>query len=232
MQKIIVILFLVTIACTTAAQVIIRKDSLCPLKIPVSLVPDYVNFDVVKLMYGHGFSPDEHSSKGFAGSFDAQILFPYALLKENKLFHIAWGISFGRDAIKIKNAEYVFADNELVAITEDPNIGRTVQKVGYFGFVVLPFFEFGNLHVMTGVSARINTVTKLKTYFGNNKIILYNANQLNPVTVPLLLQISYSPRQLFSWGVHGSYDLIPRFKGSEFKNVRQVVVGVSVGLRI
>jgi len=232
MQKLIAaIILLIAINCAFA-QPEIRTDALTPLKRPKSFVQKYVNFDVVKLMYGHGFSAGKYSSQGFAGSFDAQILLPRAMFRDSKYFHIAYGIGFGRDAIKIKNARYEFTNNKLAAITEDQDIRRSVQKVGYVGVVLLPFFTINNLHVMTGISARVNTVTKLKIYPDDNKIVLYNAKQLNPVTLPLLFQMSYSSKQLFSRGIYASYDLVPRFKGKEFKNIKQMVIGLTFAARI
>ena len=100
----------------------------------------YANFDVVKVMAGTSWGIGGLHNSIPAYAFEFQFLVPIALLKDWRVFHIAYGVSLGHSTIAQRNTELVFSHNNLVNIAPSNRIKKSAQKVRYAGLVILPFF--------------------------------------------------------------------------------------------
>ena len=86
---------------------------------------------------------------------------------------------------------------------------------------------------MTGVSIHFNILTNIlkeKTY--EAKLKHNNSKQVNAISVPLLFQASFPLSPVASFGLFGNYDTRARFKGENYKKLKQLMTGISFGLRI
>ena len=208
------------------------RDERFQLNCPRTVRNEYVNFEVIKLMFGHGWSGYANTRAQFAANLNVQILSPWALLKKSKFIHIAWGYSSGSRAIAFNNASFIFDDYELKDIQPDNKDKYELQRTRYRGFVILPFMQFGEgkkFTVMVGSGLHFNS--KSQHYVNNGittqKFIL--DAQIKKTTIPLNFQFSYKIGEMMI-GTFYSQDLNSRFKGNF--DLKQHVAGISVGLII
>lgn len=202
-----------------------KRDSLIQLNKPKTVLDNYLNFDVPKIMIGQGFATGGQAPANVNLSIKGQFLWPYALSKRH--LKIAYGLTFGSSKITSVSAEYKFQVSELSSIVSNKAIKRTMIRTGYIGLAAFHVIRLRGVTVLTGPSLEYNISCKIKEVSGNGKRKFSGKNYINDFSIPINLQISISKRQFFSIGFFGSYDLTPRFKGGNFKNMKQAVIGVS-----
>ena len=208
------------------------NGKLLSLKMPKRVVEKYVNFDVVKLMIGHGRTP-YGVSQGVGLSIEFQGLVPWALFK-NSIMPIAYGIRAGTSKITMLHSALEFTDNRLTAIHGNKSINSTLQRTGHIGLIALYVRQFKRegYTLLAGASANYNMCSKLKERTRGKDSKLKSGRYIHRVSIPLHLQVSRSKLQFLSWGFHFSFDTRPRFKGQDFTGLKQMVIGGSVALII
>jgi len=207
------------------------RDSLLQLNKQKRITPKYVNFDVIKIMPGFGRSTDNLSGYGTGLSFKGQVLYPYSLFKN--FFPIAYGVTIGYSKITRNSAEYVFSANKLKDVVENAGINSTVQRTGHIGLIGLHVIRYRSFTILAGASFDLNILgNRLKIRRDEGNTSFRNRKQINPVSIPLHLQISSSRKQFISFGIFSSYDTQLRFRGDNFNKTRQLVIGGSLAVII
>jgi hypothetical protein len=236
MKKQFIITFLILISLPALSQDFQgrKPDSLIQLRRQNRVLPKYVNFDVLKFTFSHGYTGNKNVQHGMGLSFRMQILYPYPLFKKT-ILPIAYGITFGYNKATIKNQKFIFSGNRLQTITPATGIRNTMQRTGYVGFVVLTAQRVSRWWtILAGASAEYNLFSKLKERnSGSPKINAYfNKASINRFSLPLHLQLSFSPTQFWSFGAHYTHDIRPIYKGPNFKNMNQRQLGISLAVII
>jgi hypothetical protein len=234
MRNLLTVLGIVLALHASCQDTVVIERKLDVLNRPKHFTNPYANFDVLKFMAGPGWATKNLPGRQLSYYFEFQFLYPVALLRDWKRFHIAYGVSLGHTAIATEGHDLVFADSRLIDISQEYNIERKVQKSRYIGIVLLPFLDIHNFHIMAGSSIRYNfhEVVKTKYQSGKDRKTDFTPGHLRSLSVPILFQLSYSGRQLLSWGLFGSFDTTPRFWGTNYRSVKHRAVGLSLGLRI
>lgn len=206
-------------------------DKLIKLKYSKRILAKYVNFDVLKLMFGRGKADYHAANYGMGFSFRVQGLWPYSPNK-NCFLPIAYGLMFGYNKVSIKKTKLGFTDHELTSLNKSTELKNTMQRTGYVGPVVMGIIRMNSFTLYGGASAEYNLFSKIKERpaKGNNS---YSSRKfIRRVAVPLHVQLSYSPTQFYSFGLFGSYYTKPLFKGDKFNTFKQSAMGLSAALII
>jgi hypothetical protein len=228
-------MFVVSMSHDLFSQNIIKVTSKrIPVDPPLRITGKYVNFDVLKVMIGHGQSFSGDFKNGFACSWKFQLLSPVAALKN--IFPIAYGVTFGISKIRFNHASLAFSKNELSAIIPDQNIRKTNLRTGYIGITLLKVLPWKVMHttLMLGPSLQWNLSSHLRTRYNydHQHSSIHSGRYIERFSMPFTFQASWSLQQLVSIGIFGCYDVNPRFKGDFGKPIKQAEYGISVALII
>jgi hypothetical protein len=184
-------------------QTLQESDTLRKLVRNDEITHQYVNFDVLKILIGNGFSVSKEAQRLPALSWNVQILWPYARFR-TKPIHLAYGISFGRSAMGWKHTEVLLSKEATLGFQDNQAIDRAVLQWNIF---------------------RNRLIYRLD----KDVIKLPTRRHVKRFSLPLNFQSSWTFNQskTISIGLFGSYDLIQRFKGAAFDATRQANAGIS-----
>jgi hypothetical protein len=223
-----VILSLSSLISMAQSEPVVIRDSIPLLDRPHQHLPKYVNYDVLKVMAGPGWAIPTGQDNGFSLIYNLQILCPFPNLK--KLIPFAWGVNWGGSRFMVRKASIDFSGDKFNEIIDNPSVRSTAHRSGYVGFLIMPVIRANNFTFLTG--AAVNYV------FGSRLIIrdegeVYRVSarkETSRFSYPLHLQVSFSMRQIASFGLNMSYDTKSKFKEAGTKPLHQTSVSFSGAL--
>jgi hypothetical protein len=201
------------------------------LHYPDERVRKFVNFSFITYMLGIPATVNNANRNWGGVPTQVQFCYPYSLFR--KKFPIAVGANLGISRTGFKDAQLIFSGNELINIAPDANIKRAVQRHWYAGVSALKTIRISQpLRVLAGPSFLLNFGGRLKqeTKAGQHLQRVNTSQFIRRISVPLQIQVSYSKRQLASFGVWARIPTTPIFKGAAYKDLRQFQVGGLVAL--
>lgn len=227
------ILFLVCFQVATLCRAqggLIVTDSLLQLHKSQSVLDTYTNFDVLKVMLGHGRASDAPFKQGAGLSLRGQFLWPYSISKNS--LRIAYGLTFGYNKITALSAAYTFNGDHEAFISENKEIKSTMLRTGYIGPTVLRVTRLRSVTLLTGASLEYNLYSKLKVRTDKQNYAFSAKRYVHDFSFPLHVQVGISKKQFIAAGIWSSYDLRPRFRASNLNGLKQWTTGLSLSLII
>jgi hypothetical protein len=229
-----ILLMLTAISCRSQTTAADKANRLLQLKHVKQMHPINKNFDVIKLMFSHGWAPEAPAQHRFSNSFQFQFLKPRPYFRRSPV-SLTFGVNFGYKKINFNQSKLVFANNLLTVFDNNNSaVKYAKQRTGYVGFVAMTIIRMNSFTLLTGSALQRNIFSRYKEYpeAKGNPVAYFNKRSINRWSVPLQAQLSWSSDQFLSWGAFYSHDLRPLYKGPAFKNIKQRQFGLSVALII
>ncbi|MBD1396838.1 hypothetical protein H9Q13_06650 [Pontibacter sp. JH31] len=213
-------------------------ESLLPLEEATTSKHDYVNFDVLQLSVGHGYSTSRIGPQALAPSWSFQVVYPYAFFREKHIrigkepLYMTAGLRAGRNRLVWKDTAWSPNSDGVLEPARNNRMGKSALRASYIGVLVLPFMQLGRFDqwtLMAGPALDYNIEGVLINRTENQgRRQLSSSRQVSRFSVPLHFQVSrvMNRTKTMSAGAFGSY-YGQRFRHGSLSHIDQLVFGLN-----